>query len=130
MQPFTGPPLVLAVSVPPLSSAASCTVQLPTCSWLSYSASKSQFIFQSFGNRPQLVAAAHVERRKSAFFSCSFTQRKVGAFSLRVRSSWLQFVGGELALFGLRLFSWADSGLVRGDYYQEQLISEVNTWCM
>lgn len=40
---------------------------------------------------------------------------------LRVRSSWLRFIGGELALSGLslRLFIGANTGMVRGYFNQE-----------
>lgn len=70
----------------------------------------------SFGNGPWLITAAHVERGKGTFFSCTFTQQK----SL----SWLQFIGGQFTLFGpsLRLFSSAYTGLVRVDFYQDQFI--------
>lgn len=75
-------PSARAVSVPSLSVVTSCTVQLlsGSCSEAGWDVLHQNHRSAEFGNRPRLVAAAHVEGRKSTFLSCSFTQRKVGAF--------------------------------------------------
>lgn len=120
VQPFTVSPLACAVSVELL---AQCSCRAVPAARLALIRSIKITVCLSLGDQPQLVTAAHVERRKRTFFSFSFHAMESWSVSLRVRGSWPQFIGGELALFGpVPDFSLGIMVLVTGSFFQDQFI--------